>query len=575
MKNTKKIGVKRNRYVDAASSEVLFSLGVIAAETHLNPWGGTRPFPSRPARAKFAMWIVGHAGVLKQSSEWRELINDSKKRNAFLDSSPSGPGPSYSYSNRGRERDGGSACGLGSSGTKRSSPSTRAAPSGSSTGSAGAKRPCAAPPSRASTSGATFTSGTTGANGGSVRADTTSAGVAERMGRDGAAGPGNVLLVGFHGLGKGRPPGASIDRRVGAPPSTFYRSRSTTWTRPELATPRPGHPPVPQGQASEAVLAELDGGLATPRAGHPCVPRGEASEAFLAEMGGGLAAPRRGHPPMPQRQVSEAVLAQLDGGLATPRAGRPPAPQGQVSEVVLAELEGGLATPRPVAPRGRGNLVWVNPAATESGGGGQVVPNSTSSGTRKSAGGAPDSSPPSVSAAKPGNRTNGTGQNAVMGVSLGGASSGSPITTPLPTPMTQPSLVNVPGAIQTNVAREGGGGAGAGTRPAATVSRPTPTAGMRPPSTAVKKCMLAPPVYSGVGTVSSTETAVPDAEAPQVSSHPTELESLPPLPPPPPMTTPMPRPQPRPIQPNFLAGPQPPRPATPPPPPPPPPPFIR
>ncbi|CAM9712680.1 unnamed protein product, partial [Scytosiphon promiscuus] len=42
-------------------------------------------------RAKFAMWIVGHAGVLKQSTEWRELINDSKKRGAFVDNNPSPP----------------------------------------------------------------------------------------------------------------------------------------------------------------------------------------------------------------------------------------------------------------------------------------------------------------------------------------------------------------------------------------------------------------------------------------------------------------------------------------------------
>lgn len=40
-------------------------------------------------RAKHAMWIVGHAGVLKQSDEWRELINDSKKRDAFIDRSNS------------------------------------------------------------------------------------------------------------------------------------------------------------------------------------------------------------------------------------------------------------------------------------------------------------------------------------------------------------------------------------------------------------------------------------------------------------------------------------------------------
>lgn len=36
-------------------------------------------------RAKYAMWIVGHAGVLKQSSDWRELIKDSKERGAFVD----------------------------------------------------------------------------------------------------------------------------------------------------------------------------------------------------------------------------------------------------------------------------------------------------------------------------------------------------------------------------------------------------------------------------------------------------------------------------------------------------------
>lgn len=38
-------------------------------------------------RAKYAMWIVGHAGVLKQSVEWRELINDSKQRDAYVDRS--------------------------------------------------------------------------------------------------------------------------------------------------------------------------------------------------------------------------------------------------------------------------------------------------------------------------------------------------------------------------------------------------------------------------------------------------------------------------------------------------------
>lgn len=38
-------------------------------------------------RAKHAMWIIGHAGVLKQSNEWRELINDSRERAAFVDHS--------------------------------------------------------------------------------------------------------------------------------------------------------------------------------------------------------------------------------------------------------------------------------------------------------------------------------------------------------------------------------------------------------------------------------------------------------------------------------------------------------
>lgn len=38
-------------------------------------------------RAKYAMWIVGHAGELKQSDEWRELINDSRRRGAFIDPS--------------------------------------------------------------------------------------------------------------------------------------------------------------------------------------------------------------------------------------------------------------------------------------------------------------------------------------------------------------------------------------------------------------------------------------------------------------------------------------------------------
>ena len=36
-------------------------------------------------RAKYAMWIVGHSGVLKQSREWRELINDSRQRDSFID----------------------------------------------------------------------------------------------------------------------------------------------------------------------------------------------------------------------------------------------------------------------------------------------------------------------------------------------------------------------------------------------------------------------------------------------------------------------------------------------------------
>lgn len=39
-------------------------------------------------RAKYAMWIVGHAGVLKQSAEWRELINDSRRRGAYISETP-------------------------------------------------------------------------------------------------------------------------------------------------------------------------------------------------------------------------------------------------------------------------------------------------------------------------------------------------------------------------------------------------------------------------------------------------------------------------------------------------------
>lgn len=38
-------------------------------------------------RAKYSMWIVGHASTLKQSSEWRELISDAKKRDAYIDHS--------------------------------------------------------------------------------------------------------------------------------------------------------------------------------------------------------------------------------------------------------------------------------------------------------------------------------------------------------------------------------------------------------------------------------------------------------------------------------------------------------
>lgn len=38
-------------------------------------------------RAKHSMWIVGHAGVLKQSSEWRELISDCKRRGTYVDDS--------------------------------------------------------------------------------------------------------------------------------------------------------------------------------------------------------------------------------------------------------------------------------------------------------------------------------------------------------------------------------------------------------------------------------------------------------------------------------------------------------
>ncbi|CAM9617640.1 unnamed protein product [Discosporangium mesarthrocarpum] len=37
-------------------------------------------------RAKYAMWIVGHASTLKQNHEWRELIMDSKNRKAYVES---------------------------------------------------------------------------------------------------------------------------------------------------------------------------------------------------------------------------------------------------------------------------------------------------------------------------------------------------------------------------------------------------------------------------------------------------------------------------------------------------------
>lgn len=40
-------------------------------------------------RAKYSMWIVGHAGTLREDNEWRELINDSKRRGAFVDRSDS------------------------------------------------------------------------------------------------------------------------------------------------------------------------------------------------------------------------------------------------------------------------------------------------------------------------------------------------------------------------------------------------------------------------------------------------------------------------------------------------------
>lgn len=38
-------------------------------------------------RAKYSMWIVGHAGTLREDNEWRELINDSKRRGVFVDRS--------------------------------------------------------------------------------------------------------------------------------------------------------------------------------------------------------------------------------------------------------------------------------------------------------------------------------------------------------------------------------------------------------------------------------------------------------------------------------------------------------
>ncbi|CAM9844402.1 unnamed protein product, partial [Choristocarpus tenellus] len=36
-------------------------------------------------RAKYGMWIVGNSSTLKQNCEWRELINDSKKKGAFIE----------------------------------------------------------------------------------------------------------------------------------------------------------------------------------------------------------------------------------------------------------------------------------------------------------------------------------------------------------------------------------------------------------------------------------------------------------------------------------------------------------
>ena len=504
--------IPRRESIEAATHEDHFSCANYLQSTS-EPFGRIVAL-FHPARAKFAMWIVGHAGVLKQSTEWRELINDSKKRNAFLDSCP---GPSSRDSGNGS-----SDATRGSTGVKRSSSSTGPPTSGSSNGPVVGKRPCAAPPSSRSGGGGSSGSKAAVAIGG-VRADASSVGVADRMGKAGAAGPGTFPPVGSNELGRRQQPGAPVDNRVAAPPSTsapvavppplpsrvwasgqYYRGRSMTWTRPEV-----------------------------------------------------------------------------DGVLPTPRAARSPVPRGQVSEV---------------APTGEGNQVRVNAAATESGGGDQGVANSTTSSgsTHRLA-----DQPPlgraraAVSkASKADGRTNGT----VLGV----ASSVAATTPPLPTRTTQPSVMTVSGAMKTTVDGGGGGGGGA----AGTGFSRTAPAGIHRPSSAVKKCMLAPPVFSGIGTISSETSSSHRADplpplpspppmpqpqrsqpnAPMVlgglppspsgigtissetsSSH--RADPLPPLPPPPPM------PQPQRSQPNasmVLGGP-PPSPSPPPPPPPPPP----
>lgn len=56
-------------------------------------------------RAKYAMWIVGHAGFLRQSVEWKELINDSRQRGAFVDRASGISASADSRSGRGKEEE--------------------------------------------------------------------------------------------------------------------------------------------------------------------------------------------------------------------------------------------------------------------------------------------------------------------------------------------------------------------------------------------------------------------------------------------------------------------------------------